>query len=43
MEEVLASAALLVGHLLVRRDDGITDGALGLTLEGANHIPPKGR
>lgn len=38
VEGVLAGAAPLVGQLPVGADDGVADGALGLALEGADHV-----
>lgn len=38
VEEVLAGPAFLVWHLLIRGDDGVTDGTLALTFEGTDHI-----
>ena len=35
VEQVLARAAALAGQLLVRADDAVADGALGLALDGA--------
>jgi len=40
VEGVLAGAAALVGQLTVGADDGVADGALGLALEGADHVTP---
>ena len=38
MEHVLASRAALLRQLAVAADDAVTDGALGLALEGAGHV-----
>lgn len=38
MEGVLAGAAAFVGQLPVGADDGVANGALGLTLEGTDHV-----
>lgn len=42
MEGVLAGAAPLVGQLSVGADDGVADGALGLALQGADHVTSVG-
>lgn len=38
MEQVLACLTPLVRHLLIRRDDGITNGALRLALQSAHNV-----
>ncbi len=42
VEEIAAGAAAFVGHALVRRDDGVANGALGLALERADHVAAEG-
>lgn len=42
VEQVLAGAASLVGHLVVCRYDGIADGALRLALQRSHHVAPEG-
>jgi hypothetical protein len=38
MEQVLACLTALIRHLLVRRDDAVTDSALGLAFQRACDI-----
>lgn len=43
MEEVLASLAALVWHLLVAADDAVADGAFRLPLHSADNVAPERR
>lgn len=38
MEQILAGLAALIRHLLIRRYDGVTNRALGLSLESADDV-----
>jgi hypothetical protein len=43
MEEVLAGRATFRGQLFVAADDGVADGALGLTFERSGDVLSPGR
>lgn len=42
MEQVLARLATLIRHLLVRRDDGVADGAFCLAFQRASYVAVEG-
>jgi hypothetical protein len=42
VEEVLASPATLIRHLLVAGHDAVADGTLGLTLQRAGDVAAEG-